>query len=116
MHVGHLCVDCEECGQINRGDCPVHGPLTPLDETAGRDEESSKFTSMFVPKQLTLKESAIPNAGVGVFAKEFIPNGVRCGPYQGSAVPKDEVSSGVDTAYMWEVRSLFNRTACMHSQ
>ena len=104
MYTHHMYyADCEECGQINRGDCPVHGPLIPLDEEAGQDEDSKQFTTVFIPKQLTVKPSTIPNAGLGLFAKEFLPNGVRCGPYVGTEVPKEEVGSGVDTAYMWEV-------------
>ena len=96
--------DCEECGQINRGDCPTHGPLTPLDESLGVDEASKQFTSVPVPKQLTVKPSSIPEAGMGVYAKEYIPKGTRCGPYKGTIVDKMDVGADVDTAYMWEVR------------
>ena len=95
--------DCEECGQINRGDCPIHGPLTPLDESLGVDEASKQFTCVPVPKQLTVKPSSIPDAGMGVYAKEYIPKGTRCGPYKGTIVDKMDIGADVNTAYMWEV-------------
>ena len=99
-------LDCEECGQINHGDCPVHGPLMPLDETLGWDEASKIHTSLPIPKQLTVKKSSIAAAGLGVFANEFIPNGTRCGPYKGIQVAKTEVGVDVNTSYMWEVRCM----------
>ena len=95
--------DCEECGQKNRGDCPIHGPLTPLDESLGVDEASKQFTCVPVPKQLTVKPSSIPDAGMGVYAKEYIPKGTRCGPYKGTIVDKMDIGADVNTAYMWEV-------------
>ncbi len=52
-----------------------------------------------------MKTSSIPNAGLGVFAKQFTPKGVRVGPYEGKIVPKDEMDSVKDTSYIWEVRS-----------
>ena len=56
-----------------------------------------------VPSQVTVRQSSIPGAGLGVFAKEMIPRGVKVGPYVGKMVPSSEVDEGVDTSYMWEV-------------
>lgn len=39
-----------------------------------------------------------------MFAKQFIPKGVRVGPYEGKIVPKEDVDAATDTSYMWEVR------------
>ena len=74
-----------------------------LDADSGYDEASRNFTDLPVPAELTIKSSHIPNAGLGVFAKKFIPRGVKVGPYQGKLVWKDHVEEGTDTSYMWEV-------------
>ena len=63
-----------------------------------------------MPKQLTVKCSAIPDAGLGVYAKEYIPKGTRCGPYKGAIVDKMDIGADVDTAYMWEVFSIHSTT------
>lgn len=39
--------------------------------------------------ELEIKESLIPNAGLGVFAKEFIKKGEIIGEYTGSRVDSD---------------------------
>ena len=38
-----------------------------------------------------------------MFAKEFIPRGVKVGPYEGPIVFKDDLEDIEDTSYMWEV-------------
>ena len=73
-----VCEDFEEFG-----DCPVHGPLLTLDPSSGHDEASLQYTTLFVPSELTVKPSKIANAGLGIFATQFIPRGVRFGPYEG---------------------------------
>ena len=45
----------------------------------------------------------IPNAGLGVFATQFIPCRFTFGPYKGRRVLKEELTEGEDTSYMWEV-------------
>ena len=57
----------------------------------------------FFPAELTVKPSKIPNAGLGVFATQFIPRRVRVGPYEGRRVLKEELTKREDTSYMWEV-------------
>ncbi|XP_065903882.1 histone-lysine N-methyltransferase PRDM9-like [Dysidea avara] len=94
---------CEDCAAPYHGDCPVHGPLTPLDESRGWDQDSKSFTSVPVPLQVTVKKSSIKNAGKGVFAKEFIPRRTRIGPYKGEVVQKEDVTNKTDTSYFWEV-------------
>ena len=98
-----LLLVCEDCAEIHHGDCPVHGPLLTLDPSSGHDEASLQYTTLFVPAELTVKPSKIPNAGLGVFATKYIPRGVRFGPYEGRRVLKKELTKGDDTSYMWEV-------------
>ena len=94
---------CVACNKSYHGDCPIHGPLIPLDESQGWDQDSKSFTSVPVPLQVTVKMSSIMNAGKGVFAKEFIPRRTRIGPYKGEVVQKDNVTDETDTRYFWEV-------------
>ena len=94
---------CDDCDKSYHGDCPVHGPLIPLDESRGWDQDSKSFTSVPVPLQVTVKMSSIMNAGKGVFAKEFIPRRTRIGPYKGEVVQKEDVTDETDTSYFWEV-------------
>ena len=63
------------------------------------------FTNVPVPAELTIKTSTIPDAGLGVFAKQFIPKSVKVGPYEGRRVLKDEMEYLDDTSYIWEVSS-----------
>ena len=98
-----LLLVCEDCEEIHHGDCPVHGPLLTLDPSSSHDEASLQYTTVFVPSELTVKPSKIANAGLGVFATQFIPRGVRFGPYEGRRVLKEELTKGEDTSYMWEV-------------
>ncbi|XP_065888894.1 histone-lysine N-methyltransferase set-17-like [Dysidea avara] len=85
---------CDDCDKSYHGDCPVHGPLIPLDESQGCDQDSKSFTSVPVPLQVTM--SSIMNAGKEVFAKEFIPR-TRIGPYKGEVVQKEDVTDETDT-------------------
>ena len=109
MYVVSSPADCEDCDTLHHGDCPIHGPLMTLDADSGYDEASRNFTDLPVPAELTIKSSLIPNAGLGVFAKKFIPRGVKVGPYEGKLVWKDHVDEGIDTSYMWEVRHVCSR-------
>ena len=107
---------CEDCEQLHHGDCPVHGPLAPLDESGDPDQESLAYTKIRVPSQLTIKPSSIPAAGLGVFAKSFIPRGVKMGPYVGEEIDKEDVTEDTVTSYMWEVCcfcSCWNMCACI---
>ncbi|XP_065904451.1 histone-lysine N-methyltransferase set-17-like isoform X2 [Dysidea avara] len=96
---------CDDCDKSYHGDCPVHGPLIPLDESWGWDQDSKSFTSVPVPLQVTVKMSSIMNAGKGVFAKEFIPRRTRIGPYKGEVVQKEDLTDETDTSYFWEVQN-----------
>ena len=58
------------------------------------------------PDEVKLCISGIPGAGYGVCAKQHIPVGTWIGPYEGKHVSIDDVTSDMDTSYMWEVWSL----------
>ena len=81
----------------------MHGPLQVLDETSAFDEDSKQYSVTPIPAQFTVKLSGIPNAGNGVFAKQFIPKGIRIGPYRGKPIPKDDMDQLYNTSYLWEV-------------
>ena len=42
-----------------------------------------------------------------MFAKEFIPRGVKVGPYEGGIVFKEDLDDVEDTSYMWEVCDVY---------
>ena len=75
-------VVCDGCVKKYHGNCPVHGPLTELDLTAGYDQDSITYTQLHVPAQLTVTPSGIPGAGLEIFAVSFINKGIRVRPYE----------------------------------
>ena len=93
---------CEECADFYYGDCPVHGSLLPLADKQNDDSKTSKSQAS-LPDELEIRQSNIPDAGLGVFATQTFKCGIRFGPYQGKkihpGIPKDDF----DTSYMWEV-------------
>ncbi|XP_065902700.1 histone-lysine N-methyltransferase PRDM9-like [Dysidea avara] len=97
-------IGCDDCNTLHSDECPVHGPLLPLDESRGWDQDSKSFTSLPVPLQVTVRMSSIKNAGMGVFAKEFIRKRTRIGPYKGEVVKKEDVTCDTDTDYFWEIK------------
>ena len=99
-------VVCEDCNEVHHGDCPIHGPLVPFDES-GSDTPSMLYTSMPIPAQLTVKPSNIPHAGLGIFPNITIAYGTRMGPYKGRIVTSEEMEGVEETSYMWEVSALF---------
>ena len=110
------CAVCEDCEELHHGDCPVYGPVASLDESGEPDQESLAYTKVPVPSQLTVKLSRIPAAGLGVFAKSFIPRGVKMGPFVGEKIAKEDITEDTVCSYMWEVCcfcSCFKLCACV---
>ena len=70
------------------------------DKSAKENQQKSTST---LPDGLEIKESKIPNAGLGVFALHEFKTGTRFGPYQGKKVRPDIPRDDIDTSYMWEV-------------
>ena len=50
-----------------------------------------------------IRNQFIVLSGLGVFAKQFVPRGLKVGPYEGSVVFKEDMEDIDDTSYMWEV-------------
>lgn len=65
--------------------------------------EGSKTSLATLPSSLEIKDSKIPNAGLGVFALNELKCNTRFGPYQGKKVRPDIPRDDIDTSYMWEV-------------
>ncbi|KAM9500271.1 uncharacterized protein Hap1MRO34_018358 isoform 1-T3 [Clarias gariepinus] len=91
---------CELCKSFFFNKCEVHGaPLFIADTTApiGVSDRARRT----LPPGLEIRESGIPDAGLGVFNKgETVPLGAHFGPYQGELVEREEaVSSG----YSWVI-------------
>ena len=105
MFYEHPPLVCDDCNKLYHGECPVHGPLSELDPTAGHDQASLAYTQLPVPAQLTVRPSLIPGTGLGVFATTFISKGVRLGPYVGETVDKDDVRDLHDISTAEEVRN-----------
>ena len=59
---------------------------------------------VIVPPGLEVKESNIPKAGRGVFAKCVIPKHDFFGPFVGKKVTAEEAKQYKDSPYVWEVR------------
>eukprot|EP00111_Clytia_hemisphaerica_P020841 TCONS_00061461-protein len=92
---------CEQCEDFYFGDCPVHGPLFPLADKDCPNTENRSLASL--PDGLEVRESNIPGAGLGVFAKRQFNSGTRFGPYEGKKVRPDIPKDDMDTSYMWEI-------------
>ncbi|XP_070174303.1 histone-lysine N-methyltransferase PRDM9-like [Littorina saxatilis] len=94
---------CEECNQEHEGDCPVHGPLLHVEDAQvpvkkRRDPNRALKT---LPPGLEVKESGIPNAGLGVFATKFFPLRSRFGPYEGRSVSDPDIAH--TSGYCWQI-------------
>ena len=63
---------------------------------------------VIVPPGLEVKESNIPTAGRGVFAKCVIPKHDFFGPFVGKKVTAEEAKHYKDSPYVWEVRLVSN--------
>ena len=93
----------------------MHGPLKELDPTAGFDKASLIYTRLRVPAEVTIRESVIPGAGLGVFTTQFIPRGVQVGPYEGRRVELEEIGDLKNISYLWEVSSVIIESIFMVS-
>ncbi|KAJ8032788.1 Histone-lysine N-methyltransferase PRDM9 [Holothuria leucospilota] len=90
---------CEDCQEFYETGCLQH-PLTIVEDTPV-PTRSKNFCKESLPSGLTIKETTIIGAGLGVFAEKNFKKGVRFGPYKGKVVGElDALSSG----YAWEVK------------
>ena len=60
-----------------------------------------------LPTILTIRDSSIPEAGLGVFSNSQIPKGLRFGPYKGKKTGWEHITNKTNTSYVWEVEYYF---------
>ena len=76
--------------------------MLPLaDKTDGENHINKSKASL--PDGLEIRESNIPDAGLGVFAILPFKSRIKFGPYQGRKMRCDTPKDDFDTSYMWEV-------------
>ncbi|XP_062856345.1 histone-lysine N-methyltransferase PRDM9-like [Trichomycterus rosablanca] len=92
--------DCEECRSFFIGKCEVHSPALFIPDTPvpmGVVERARRT----LPPGLEVRESGIPDAGLGVFNEGgTVPVGAHFGPYQGEVVDKEEA---MKSCYSWVI-------------
>ncbi|XP_033725916.1 histone-lysine N-methyltransferase PRDM9-like [Pecten maximus] len=94
---------CEECNKEYEGDCPEHGPLDIVEDTEIVDiKPKGKDRSLYtLPPSLCVRESSIPNAGLGVWSdREILPR-TRFGPYKGKQT--QDLDKAHSTGYAWQI-------------
>ena len=94
--------DCDQCNDLYCGECPIHN-LNIIEDSGLKTGKKMPDAMNSLPQNLRVKLSTIPNAGMGVFAKEKLEVNARFGPYRGVKVLKKDLKKGRDTSYMWEV-------------
>ena len=97
---------CDVCQQERTQPCSLHGPRHSRKKkrTAEQSEQRLSAAIESFPDEVELCKSSIPGAGYGVRCKRGIPVGTWIGPFEGKHVTAQEVTSGMDTSYMWEVK------------
>ncbi|KAJ7393848.1 Histone-lysine N-methyltransferase prdm9 [Desmophyllum pertusum] len=95
---------CSQCDKLRIGDCSIHGSLRWQKEPAVvfKKEGLTKARST-IPSNMDLKTSSIPDAGLGIFAKERFESDVVFGPYGGEKIDVADVAPNMDQSYMWDI-------------
>ena len=92
---------CDASSEVPNFQCPRH----KLKTSPSQQNSQMPLALRSLPPEVGLCMSSIPGAGCGICAKRKIPVGAWIGPYEGKLVKPEELSSSMDTSYMWEVRS-----------
>lgn len=71
--------------------------------TDRRDKKANNAAVKSCPDELEICPSVTCAFKNGVRTKQMIPEGTWMGPYQGTLVLPSDVTSEVDTSYMWEI-------------
>ncbi|XP_062862114.1 histone-lysine N-methyltransferase PRDM9-like [Trichomycterus rosablanca] len=91
---------CEECKSTFFNKCEVHGPPRFIPDTPVPIGVVNR-ARLTLPDSLEVRQSGIPNAGLGVFNKgDSVPLGVYFGPYQGEMVDQEEA---INSGYSWVI-------------
>ncbi|XP_062857000.1 histone-lysine N-methyltransferase PRDM7-like [Trichomycterus rosablanca] len=91
---------CEECRSFYISKCELHGPALFIPDTPvpmGVVDRARRT----LPPGLEVRESGIPDAGLGVFNEGgTVPVGAHYGPYQGEVVDREEA---MKSCYSWVI-------------
>ncbi|XP_069044401.1 histone-lysine N-methyltransferase PRDM9 isoform X2 [Lepisosteus oculatus] len=91
---------CEECGSFFLERCEAHGPPTFVPDIPAEPGLPARARRT-LPQGLSIRESQIPGAGLGVFnTGALIPAGVHYGPYEGELASEEEA---VLSGYSWVI-------------
>ncbi|XP_069044123.1 histone-lysine N-methyltransferase PRDM9-like isoform X2 [Lepisosteus oculatus] len=91
---------CAECKSSFIKECKQHGPATFIGDTWAEVglERRARLT---LPPGLSLRDSSIPGAGLGVFnVDSLVPRGAHYGPYEGEPTSKEEAML---SGYSWMI-------------
>ena len=103
--------ECDDCDKLYKGDCPIHGPLLWVKDSAVRSRARASL-----PNGLYFMPSALAQGGLGVFAKNGIERRVIFGPFEGQIIPFEGLIKGMDKSYMWDVSSFLCPTSLVGLQ
>ncbi|CAB4020400.1 zinc finger 2 homolog, partial [Paramuricea clavata] len=93
---------CDQCDDFYYGECPTHNFNIIEDNDTGAGKKTPGAMKS-LPENLYVKPSTIPEAGMGVLAKEKLEVNTRFGPYRGDKILKEDLEEGRNTSYMWEI-------------
>ncbi|XP_044173325.1 uncharacterized protein LOC114956231 isoform X2 [Acropora millepora] len=95
---------CSKCDKLQIGVCSIHCHLRwvkqPLDVPVTEGQTKARAT---IPVNMDLKPSSIPDAGLGIFAKDRFESDVVFGPYWGQKISVSDLTPNVDQSYMWDI-------------
>jgi len=96
---GSTCFWCDASSTDPSFQCPCHQHETSASPRATNLALALKS----LPPEVDLCASSVPGTGYGICAKRAIPVGAWIGPYEGTFMKPEELSSVTDTSYMWEI-------------
>ncbi|KAL9985994.1 hypothetical protein ACROYT_G000047 [Oculina patagonica] len=89
------CFWCDASSTDTNFQCPRHKHENPAKQLT--------LALRSLPPEVGLCESSVTRKGYGICAKRTFPVGAWIGPYEGTFVKPEELSSATDTSYMWEI-------------
>ncbi|XP_078367928.1 putative histone-lysine N-methyltransferase PRDM6 [Oculina patagonica] len=94
---GTACFWCDASSTDPNFQCPHHKHETSA------TTQNLPLALKSLPPEVCLCASSVTGTGYGICAKRTIPVGAWIGPYEGTFVKPEELSSATDTSYMWEI-------------
>ncbi|XP_064643457.1 PR domain zinc finger protein 1-like [Lineus longissimus] len=105
---------CEDCQKEHANDYPADDePLVIIkdSEVPLSEHGTENYARLTTPEGLLVLGSTIPGAGLGVFSKEFIADGVMFGPYRGEIEWDRDGNPHRQVGYAW---TIFNENKTVH--